>query len=114
MSYLASNRNKLTVPADGVVDIRIELVADAMPRVRVWLQCIPCGDELQENPERHLFECPECGYEMTFHEAEMLAGRHVEAIRGRFAIPAQTPKRGLIWRFLGLFVSKKRLSAPRS
>jgi hypothetical protein len=114
MAYLASSRNKLTVPADGVVEIRVELIGDRSPTPRVWLQCIPCGDELQENSDRHLFECPECGYEMTFPEAGALAGRNVEAIHGRFDIPENPPRRGLIWRFLGLFVSKKRLSAPKS
>ena len=108
MAYLALHRNKLTVPADGVVDIRVELGA------KVWLQCLPCGDELRENSERHLFECPECGYEMTFPEAESLARRHVEAVQCRFHIPGETPRRGWLWRFLGLFVSKKRLSAPKS
>jgi len=114
MAYLASNRNKLTVPADGVVEIRVEMIGDLSPGPRVWLQCIPCGDELQENPDRHLFECPECGYEMTFPEAEGLAGKSIDAMRVRFGIRADSPRRGLLWRFLGFFGSKKRLSAPRS
>lgn len=114
MAYLASNRNKLTVPADGVVEIRVELIGDASPKPRVWLQCIPCGDELQENPDRHLFECPACGYEMTFLEADQLAGKNVDALRDRFKISDGVPRRGLLWRFLGLFGSRKRLSAPKS
>ena len=114
MAYLASTRNKLTVPADGVVEIRVELAGDGSPSPRVWLQCMPCGDELQENPERHLFECPECGYEMTFPEARLLAGKNVDALCERFGISTGSPKGGFLWRFLGLFVSKKRLSAPKS
>lgn len=114
MAYLASSRNKLTVPADGAVEIRVEMVGDSSPGPRVWLQCVPCGDELHENSDRNLLECPECGYEMTFPEAERLAVGAVDAIRGRFNIPVHVQKRGLLWRFLGFFGSKKRLSAPRS
>lgn len=114
MAYLASSRNKFTVPADGVVEIRVEMIGDLSPCPRVWLQCVPCGDELQENADRHLFECPECGYEMTFPEAERLAAGAIDAIRGRFNIQAYVPRRGFLWRFLGFFGSKKRLSAPKS
>lgn len=114
MAYLASNRNKFTVAGDGAVDVRVELIADIQSGTKVWLQCLPCGDELQENAERHLFECPECGYEMTFPEAGLLAKRHVEAICRKFDVQGDPPRRGFLWRFLGLFVSKKRLSAPKS
>jgi len=114
MAYLASSRNKFTVPADGIVEIRVELTGDQSPAPRVWLQCIPCGDEFQENSDRHLFECPECGYEMTFPEAELLAAKNVSALRGRFRLPAEVTKRGLLWRFLDLFAGRKKLSAPKS
>jgi predicted RNA-binding Zn-ribbon protein involved in translation (DUF1610 family) len=114
MAYLASNREKFTVPADGVVDVRVELVGDLSPKARVWLQCIPCGDELQENKERSLLECPECGYEMTSGEAEALARKHVDALRERFNLRDIKSKKGILWRFTSWFVNRKRLPAPKS
>jgi predicted RNA-binding Zn-ribbon protein involved in translation (DUF1610 family) len=114
MAYLASNRGKFTVPADGVVDVRVELIGETTATTRVWLQCMPCGDELQDNGERLLFECPECGYEMTYKEAEALAQKHVDALRAKFSLKDPTPRRGVLWRFIGLFGSKKRLAAPKS
>lgn len=114
MAYLASNRGKFTVPADGAVDVRIELIGETTAGGRVWLQCMPCGDELQDTKERSLFECPECGYEMTYKEAGALAQKHVDALRSRFELKDPSPRKGILWRFIGLFGSKKRLAAPKS
>jgi hypothetical protein len=113
MAYLVANRKKFTLPADGAVEIRVELTGDLTPKPRVWLQCNPCGDELQET-QRSMFECPECGYELTSQEAGLLARRHMDALRSRFDLPDLEPKKGLLWRFLGLFVNRKRLPAPKS
>jgi len=113
MAYLVANRKKFTLPADGAVEIRVELAGDLAPIPRVWLQCNPCGDELQE-AQRSMFECPGCGYELTSNEAGLLAQRHVDALRARFDMPDLKIKRGLLWRFLGLFANRKRLPAPKS
>lgn len=113
MAYLATNRGKFTVPADGAVDVRVELISDLATTAKVWLQCISCSDELRGVKERSLFECPECGYELTYREAAMLAQKHVDALRMRFDLK-DPAKRGILWRFIGLFGSKKRLAAPKS
>lgn len=114
MAYLAANRGKFTVPADGAIDVRVELISDLATATKVWLQCISCSDELREVKERSLFECPECGYELTYLEADLLAQKHVDALRVRFDLKDPAQKRGIIWRFIGLFGSKKRLTAPRN
>jgi predicted RNA-binding Zn-ribbon protein involved in translation (DUF1610 family) len=110
MAYLAKIRNRFNLPAAGAVEIRVELSDET----RVWLQCVPCESELLPHKARDIFECPECGYEITKPEATALAAKHVEVLRARFEMPDLKPKRRLLWRFLGLFANRKRLPAPKS
>jgi ribosomal protein L37AE/L43A len=113
MAYLAKIRKKFNLSAVGVVEIRVELADDTV-EPRVWLQCVPCEDEMLHHPARDIYECRGCGYEITKPEAAALAEQHVQALRRRFEMPDLNPKRGLLWRFLGLFANRKRLPAPKS
>lgn len=110
MAYLAKIRNRFQLSAAGAVEIRVELSDET----RVWLQCVPCEVEILQHRVRDIFECPECGYEITRLEASALAEKHVEALRARFEMSDLKPKRGLLWRFLGFFANRKRLPAPKS
>ena len=114
MAYLVSNRSNFTIPADGTVDIRIELVGDTKYDANVWLQCIPCGDEREERKDKSMLECPSCGYEITLRETDLLATKHVDALRDRFNIQEKKPTRGFLWRFTNWYVSRKKLPAPKS
>lgn len=114
MAYLASKRNKFLVRPDGAAEVRIELISDTSAKPRIWLSCVACGDELGEHPGRHLFECPECGHEITFKEVEVLGQKTAAAVFERFGLPDGYKKKGFLWRFLGWFGSRKRLPAPKS
>jgi len=114
MSYLAIKRNKFLVRPDGSVELRVELLSDLSSEPRIWLQCASCGDELVEWSDRKLFACPECGHEITFPEIDVLGKKTATVLCERFGLPEGYKKKGLLWRFLGLFGSKKRLPAPKS
>ena len=115
MSDLISNRKKFIIPADGAVEICVEMRGDSGESAKVFLRCLSCGDDLEERKEKSLFECPSCGFETTFHEAGLLAQGYVNALRNRFSLPELNRRRGLLWRFISLFASnQKRLPAPRS
>lgn len=113
MSYLSKKRNKFNVSAEGSVDIRVDLANDAGSSPRVWLQCTACGDELHRNIKRNLFECPGCGYDLTFSESNSLAKTYIDSICRNFDITFDG-KKGFLWRFISFFGIKKRLPAPKS
>lgn len=114
MAYLATKRNKFLVRPDGAAEIRVELVSEVSSTPRIWLQCVSCGDEMGEHPGRNLFECPECGLDVTFKELDVLGRKTVATLYDRFGLPDGYKKKGFVWRFLDLFGRSKRLPAPKS
>jgi predicted RNA-binding Zn-ribbon protein involved in translation (DUF1610 family) len=113
MAYLASKRSKFLIKPEGATDVRVDMVGDEKGP-RIWLQCASCGDEMVESTRRDLFECPECGHEISFKEVDLLGQKYAAVICDRFGLPDGYKKKGLLWRFLGLFGSRKRLPAPKS
>jgi len=80
----------------------------------VWLQCLSCESSLHDSSDRNLFECSECGYEVTYIEAEQLAADNIDAIQSHFRISNKSKGKSWLCRLLGLFGDKKRLPAPKS
>jgi len=116
MAYLAEQRRSLNVPALGCVEIRRDSSGGATSLGEgIYFQCLPCGDELSENPERSLFECGSCGYTMTGGEAKELAADYVRALTSVFEIRTEErKKRGIRWLLLILFGSRKKPRALTS
>jgi len=109
MAYLEKSRSKLRIPAAGCVEIRRDVEnLDTVFGYGIYMQCMPCGNELIENSERVLFECESCGYTVTGDEANVLANDYVRALSSVFVIKEDEKKRGLLWRFTTLFVSRKK------
>ena len=109
MAYLEEKRKELTVPAAGALEIRVDFhpLPGEEAAGAVWIQCLSCDREVAPIPERQLFECPECGYNTTRAEIVELAQRQIERIETVLGVPRRR-KKGLLWRFIGLFVRKKR------
>lgn len=124
MAYLAERRDKLDIPASGNVEIRVDFqTRDGAPTEQplVWLQCVSCSQELVFTPDRDLYECPECSYELTWDELQTLCERQTRAMDEAFRMNphAAEPevveeKRGLLWRFIGFFVRTKTPKTLRS
>lgn len=112
MQYLVKKRKKIFVPANGSIEIRVDFESTDGESPRVWVQCSACGDEISENTKRKLFECPECGIEVTNAELNKLAQAQVDTIKQKFEINEE--RKGLIWRLATWFGRTKKLSAPKS
>ena len=116
MAYLAEHRKDLKVSASGCVEIRKD--PDGHPSSLgdgIYLQCVPCGDELGENHDRSLFECGVCGYTATGDEARELAMDYVRALTSVFEIHVEKKKKkGILWLLAGLFGSRKKRRALTS
>lgn len=118
MAYLAETRSKMKLPTTGCVEIRVDASSpDTMFGSGIYMQCMPCGDELIDNAERSLFECEACGYTVTGDEANALATEYVRALSSVFVVEVEKEKeekRGFLWRFLTLFGSKRKRRALTS
>lgn len=115
MAYFAEERKKFTVPASGCVEIRRDVVDDrSVFGYGIYLQCIPCGYELVENPERVLFECESCGYTVTGSELNSLASDYAEALAAVFVLRVEKEKKGIRWLLRTLFGSRKKQRALTS
>lgn len=116
MAYLAESRAKMSIPIGGCVEIRRD--TNNLSTVfgeGIYMQCLPCGDELIENEEREIFECPVCGFTVTGGEANALATEYVQALSSVFVIEVEEKeKRGFLWRLLTLFGSKRKRRALTS
>jgi len=110
VAYLEENRSDMVIPAEGCVEIRRDVEnLDTVFGYGIYLQCMPCGTEFIENSSRSLFECEACGYTVTGAEANALATNYVRAISSVFVIQKEEKKRrGILWRFTDLFVSRKK------
>lgn len=99
---LAKNRQRLFVPAQSSVEIRVDFqnaqeeLIDGAARV----VCLSCNRELISDPERRLLECPECGYELTPAEVGHLCDLYIDAINKTFGRVSSRPKGGFWWRFI--------------
>ncbi len=105
------SRHKFTVPAVGQVEIRVDFHDPEGQAVdgSAWFQCLPCGRELAVNPDRQLFECPECGYELTPVEVTDLCRRYVEALEKTFdPVTVGRKRKWWLWRFIGSFVGRRK------
>lgn len=110
---LAKKLAKLSIPADGAVDIRVQL-HDDHGGASIWLQCMACDVEMYKNSVSNRHECAECGYEITKNESTLIAQRHIEVIRKQFKLDELGRKKGWLWRFTNWYVNRKRLPAPKS
>ena len=119
MAYLAESRAKMKLPIDGCIEIRRDANhLDTVFGDGVYMQCLPCGDELIDNTERSLFECGSCGFTVTGDEANALATDYVRALSSIFVIQSpkieEEKKRVFLWRLLTLFGSRKKRRALTS
>jgi hypothetical protein len=123
MAYLAETRAMMKLPMAGCVEIRRDANSlDTVFGEGIYMQCLPCGNELIDNAERSLFECESCGFTVTGEEANALATDYVRALSSVFVveinaepeIEIEEKKRGLLWRFLTLFGSRKKRRALTS
>lgn len=98
MADLAKYRNRLEIPAHGQVEIRIH------PNdygVNAWFQCLPCGWPLRWESARGLYECQECGYEMTASEGGLLCQWSKVQIDHLAGVAVS--KKGFLWRLFRWF-----------
>jgi predicted RNA-binding Zn-ribbon protein involved in translation (DUF1610 family) len=116
MAYLAESRVKMKLPIEGCIEIRRDANhLDTVFGDGVYMQCLPCGDELTDNAERSLFECGSCGFTVTGDEANALATDYVRALSSIFVIHQKEEERkGFLWRLLTLFGSKRKRRALTS
>jgi hypothetical protein len=122
MAYLAESRAMMKLPISGCVEIRRDANAlDTLFGDGIYMQCLPCGNELIDNAERSLFECESCGFTATGDEANALANDYVRALSSVFTVKVEEveeveeeKKRGFLWRLLTLFGSRKKRSALTS
>lgn len=118
MAYLAESRAMMKLPVSGCIEIRRDgNQMDTIFGDGIYMQCLPCGDELIDNAERSLFECESCGFTVTGDEANALASDYVKALSSAFAIETEEveeKKRGFLWRLLTLFGSRKKRRALTS
>ena len=97
------NRQALTVLPFGSVEIRVEFQTPSEgeeAKGAAWMFCLSCNRELAANAHRRLFECPECGYDITWMEVSALCDLHIQAVREMFGMVNPQPRRGLLWRFI--------------
>ena len=114
---MMDQRHLMKFSAVNQVEIRVGFLDAQETAIEgsAWFQCIPCCRELVINPQRRLFECPECGYELTPGEVSELCDRHVAAIERTFGClrPAKAEaqkarKRGVLWRFIHWLSGRRR------
>ena len=118
---LVKDRGDYFVPPTTAVAVRVGPRArfsdiDAM-HIVAWYECLTCGEQLESVPGRQIYECPECGYEMSVLEAHHLCNQYIESVRRlTFAMEEEPVKKGFwLWRLLRWFgggrKDKKALSA---
>ena len=85
MAYLAETRALMNLPIGGCIEIRRDANnLDTVFGEGIYMQCLPCGNELIDNSERKLFECESCGYTVTGKEANSLATDYVRELSSLF------------------------------
>lgn len=114
MSNIEKVRHDIVIPPESSADIRPEFYRDedGYSFGVAYIVCKTCNFELIENTSRYLFECPDCGYEITPKEVEILGKNHIIAIRNTLGIydDGIQKNRFFLWRFLLLLAMKiKRL-----
>jgi len=108
VAYLAEQRDKIFVPALGVAEIGVSFDNGALS---ASLFCVTCSYEFDLSDERGLYECSDCGVEVTKEEAEDLAEKHILAVAKKFDIGNNESDRGFWWRLKTLFGGTKKRQA---
>lgn len=102
MGKLVSKREGFHLAAAGKVEIR---VCSNDGHASVWYQCSTCDYPMTWNVERSVFDCSDCGYEMTVREADDLC--QWTAVQIDLLANRSRKRKSWVWRLLHWFRGNK-------